>query len=93
MEYPKQIHDFMLLHVTEPWTFKGKTMQSAQYIRLGTRLSLHIQVVSDKSGEQEYILRLRDSFVFGGIKTLTEAIKLASEIIEENHMFVGGKVV
>ncbi len=93
MEYPKQIHDFMLLHVTEPWTFKGKVMQSAQYIRLGTRLSLHIQMISDKTGEQEYVIRLRDSLVYGGIKTLTEAIAIATEIIEENNMFVGGKVV
>ncbi len=83
----------MLLHVTEPWSFKGKIMQSAQYIRLGTRLSLHIQMVADKMGEQEYTLRLRDSIIYGGIKTLDEAIAIAEEIIEENEMFVGGKIV
>ena len=83
----------MLLHVTEPWSFKGKIMQSAQYIRLGTRLSLHIQMVANKTGEQEYTLRLRDSIIYGGIKTLDEAITIAEEIIEENKMFVGGKIV
>ena len=93
MEYPKQIQDFMLLHVTEPWSFKGKIMQSAQSIRLGTRLSLHIQMVADKTGKQEYTLRLRDSIIYGGIKTLDEAIAIAEEIIEENKMFVGGKIV
>ncbi len=93
MEYPRQILDFMLLHVTEPWSYKGKVMQSAQYIRLGTRLSLHIQMITDKAGNQEYSLRIRDSIVYGGIKTLDEAITIAGEIIEENKMFVGEKVI
>jgi hypothetical protein len=88
MEFPKQIHDFMLHDVAGSWTFKGKECQSAHYIRLGSRMSLYIQTVADKSGNQEYIIRVRDSFIRGGIKTLEEAVSIATEIIEENKLFI-----
>ncbi|GAB6909141.1 hypothetical protein DESC_660147 [Desulfosarcina cetonica] len=88
MEFPKQIHDFMLHDVAGKWTYKGKVLQSANYIRLGSRMNLFIQTVADKEGNLEYIIRLRDSFVRGGISTLEEAIQIAKEIIEENKLFI-----
>ena len=65
MEFPKQIHDFMLHDVAGKWTYKGKVLESANYIRLGSRMNLYIQTVADKEGNLEYIIRLRDSFVQG----------------------------
>ncbi len=88
MEFPKQIHDFMLHDVAGRWTYKGKELQSAHYIRLGSRMSLYIQTIANKEGDQEYMIRLRDSFVRGGIKDLQEAIDIVHEIIEENKLFI-----
>lgn len=93
MEFPKQIHDFMLHDVAGKWTYKGKVLQSANYIRLGSRMNLFIQTVADKEGNLEYIIRLRDSFVRGGITTLEEAIQIAKEIIEENKLFIEQSVL
>jgi len=88
MEFPKQIHDFMLHDVAGRWTYKGKVLQSAHYIRLGSRMSLFIQTISDKKGNLEYSIRLRDSFIRGGITTVQEAVDIAKEIIEENKLFI-----
>ncbi len=88
MEFPKQIHDFMLHDVAGRWTYKGKELQSAHYIRLGSRMSLFIQTIASKDGDQEYMIRLRDSFIRGGIKSLQEAVDIAQEIIEENKLFI-----
>ncbi len=88
MDFPKQIHDFMLHNVAGHWTYKGKVLQSAQYIRLGSRMSLYIQTIANKQGDQEYMIRLRDSFVLGGIQSLEEAVDIAREIIEENKLFI-----
>ena len=88
MEFPKQIHDFVLHDVAGKWTYKGKVLHSANYIRLGSRMNLYIQTVADKEGNLEYFIRLRDSFVRGGIRTLEEAIQIAREIIEENKLFI-----
>ena len=93
MEFPKQIHDFMLHDVAGKWTYKGKVLQSANYIRLGSRMNLFIQTVADKEGNLEYIIRLRDSFVRGGINTVEEAIQIAKEIIEENKLFIEKSVL
>lgn len=88
MEFPKHIHDFMLHDVAGRWTYKGKELQSAHYIRLGSRMSLFIQTIADKEGNQEYMIRLRDSYIRGGIKTLQEAVDIVKEIIEENKLFI-----
>lgn len=93
MEFPKQIHDFMLHDVAGKWTYKGKVLESANYIRLGSRMNLFIQTEADKEGNLEYIIRLRDSFVRGGISTLEEAIQIAKEIIEENKLFIEKSVL
>ncbi|BBO84960.1 hypothetical protein [Desulfosarcina ovata] len=93
MEFPKQIHDFMLHDVAGNWTYKGKVLQSANYIRLGSRMNLFIQTVADKEGNLEYIIRLRDSFVRGGIRTMEEAVQIAKEIIEENKLFIEKSVL
>jgi hypothetical protein len=93
MEFPKQIHDFMLHDVAGKWTYKGKVLESANYIRLGSRMNLYIQTAADKEGNLEYIIRLRDSFVRGGISTLEEAIQIAKEIIEENKLFIEESVL
>ena len=36
----------------------------------------------------EYSIRLRDSFIRGGIATVEEAVDIAKEIIEENKLFI-----
>jgi len=87
MEFPKQIHDFMLHDVAGRWTYKGKELQSAHYIRLGSRMSLYIQTLANQEGELEYMIRLRDSFI-RGMKTLEEAVAVATEVIEENKLFI-----
>ena len=88
MEFPKQIHDFMLHDVAGRWTYKGNELQSAHYIRLGSRMSLYVQSIADKEGNLEYLIHLRDSFVRGGITTIEEAVDIAREIIEENKLFI-----
>ncbi|MFP7754293.1 hypothetical protein ACLG6S_06485 [Thermodesulfobacteriota bacterium B35] len=88
MEFPKQIHDFMLHDVAGRWTYKGNELRSAHYIRLGSRMSLYIQTIADREGNVEYMIRLRDSYVHGGITTLEEAVAVAREIIEENKLFI-----
>ncbi|HHD56383.1 MAG TPA: hypothetical protein ENK89_01740 [Desulfobulbaceae bacterium] len=88
MEFPKQIHDFMLHDVAGRWTYKGNELHSAHYIRLGSRMSLFIQTIADKEGNLEYMIRLRDSFIRGGITSLEEAVNIAREIIEENKLFI-----
>jgi hypothetical protein len=87
MEFPKQIHDFMLHDVAGRWTYKGKELQSAHYIRLGSRMSLYIQTITDQNGNLEYMIRLRDS-VIRGMKTLEDAVNVAREVIEENKLFI-----
>ena len=88
MNFPKQIHDFMLHDVAGRWTYKGNELSSAHYIRLGSRMSLYIQTIADRNGNIEYMIRLRDSYVRGGITTLEEAVDVAREIIEENKLFI-----
>ena len=93
MEFPKQIHDFMLHDVAGRWSYKGNELQNAHYIRLGSRMSLYIQTIADKEGNLEYMIRLRDSFIRGGISTLDEAVSIAREIIEENKLFIEESII
>lgn len=93
MEFPKQIHDFVLHDVAGSWTYKGNDLVSAHYIRLGSRMSLYIQTIADKDGNLEYMIRLRDSFVRGGIQSLEEAVQITTEIIEENKLFISQSVL
>ncbi len=93
MEFPKQIHDFVLHDVAGSWTYKGKELVSAHYIRLGSRMSLYIQTISDKNGNLEYMIRLRDSFIRGGIESLEEAVNITTEILEENKLFLDQSVM
>jgi hypothetical protein len=51
-------------------------------------MSLYIQTMADRQGNIEYMIRLRDSYVRGGITTLEEAVDVAREIIEENKLFI-----
>ena len=51
MEFPKQIHDFMLHDVAGKWTYKGKVLESANYIRLGSRMNLFYPDGSGQRGE------------------------------------------
>ncbi len=87
MEFPKQIHDFMLHDVAGRWTYKGKELQSAHYIRLGSRMSIYIQTIANTQGELEYTIKLRDSLI-RGMKTLEEAVDVVREVIEENKLFI-----
>ena len=93
MEFPKQIHDFVLHDVAGSWTYKGKELVSAQYIRLGSRMSLYIQTISDKEGNLQYMIRLRGSYIRGGIESLEQAVQIATEIIEENKLFIDQSVM
>jgi hypothetical protein len=39
------------------------------------------------SGQQKFEIQLRDSYI-SGILTLEDAIRIATEIIEENRLFI-----
>ena len=88
MEFPKQIKTFMLHDVRGKWKYKGHELVSAHYIRIGSRMDLYIRSFADKSGQLQYLIQLRDSYI-GGIGTLEEAVSIAEEVIEENELFIG----
>ena len=87
MEFPKAIKSFVLHDLRGKWSYKGKTLQSAHYIRVGSRMSLHINTESDKDGNLSYEIMLRASAI-RGIPTLAEAIHIAEEVIDENEDFI-----
>jgi hypothetical protein len=87
MEFPKQIQTFMLHDVRGKWKYKGNELVSAHYIRVGSRMDMYIRTLADKSGELQYLIQLRDSYI-SGIETLAEAISIAEEVIEENKLFI-----
>ncbi|HHO55012.1 MAG TPA: hypothetical protein ENK21_01370 [Trueperaceae bacterium] len=89
MEFPKMIKDFMLHDVLGNWTYKGKELQSAHYIRVGSRMTLFIRTIADVSGQQKYEIQLRDSYI-ANIDSLEKAIEIAEEVIVENKMFIEG---
>jgi hypothetical protein len=87
MEFPKSIKSFVLHDLRGKWTYKGKTLQSAHYIRVGSRMSLFINTESDMDGNLSYEIQLRDSAITG-IPDLAKAISLVEEIIGENEDFI-----
>ncbi len=87
VEFLKIIKDFMLHDVLGKWTYKGKELVSAHYIRVGTRMDLYIRTVADPEGNQEFEIKLRDSHI-RGIKSIKEAIEVVEEVIEENRLFI-----
>ena len=87
MEFPEQIQTFRLHDVFGEWTFKGKEYRSAQYIKLGSRMELYIRTIGQPSGELDYEIQFRDSYI-SGIDTLEEALQIAEEIIVENNNFM-----
>jgi hypothetical protein len=87
MEFPKHIQSFMLHDVRGKWKYKGNELVSAHYIRVGSRMDMYIRTLADKSGELQYLIQLRDSYI-SGIETLEEAISIAEEVIEENELFI-----
>jgi hypothetical protein len=87
MEFPKLIHDFMLHDVLGDWHYKGQELVSAHYLKVGSRMSLYIRTIADVSGQQKFEIQLRDSYI-SGILTLEDAIRIATEIIEENRLFI-----
>ncbi len=89
MEFPKMIKDFMLHDVLGNWTYKGKELRSAHYIRVGSRMALFIRTIADVSGKQKYEIQLRDSYI-ANIDSLEDAIAIAEEVIVENQMFIEG---
>lgn len=90
LEFPKMIKDFMLHDVLGDWTYKGKELRSAHYIRVGSRMSLYIRTIADSEGKQKFEIQLRDSYI-SGIDELEQAIAIAEEILEENAMFIDKK--
>ena len=87
MEFPKSIKSFVLHDLRGKWTFKGKELRSAHYIRVGSRMSLFINTESDVNGNLSYTIRLRDSSITG-IASLSEAIKIVETVIDENEDFI-----
>ncbi len=87
MEFPKAIKSFVLHDLRGKWSYKGKTLQSAHYIRVGSRMSLFINTESDMDGNLSYEIQLRDSAI-RGIPTLADAIRVTEEVIEENEDFI-----
>ena len=87
MEFPKAIKSFVLHDLRGKWSYKGKTLQSAHYIRVGSRMSLFINTESDMDGNLSYEIQLRDSAI-RGIPTLADAIRVTEEVIDENEDFI-----
>ena len=87
MEFPKAIKSFVLHDVRGKWSYKGKTLQSAHYIRVGSRMSLFINTEADMDGNLSYVILLRDSAI-RGIPSLADAIRITEEVIEENEDFI-----
>ena len=87
MAFPKQIETFRLHDVFGQWTYKGNEFASAQYIRLGSRMSLYIRTTADYGGPVMYEIQLRDSYITN-IDTLENAVDIAREIIVENNNFM-----
>ncbi len=87
MDFPKIMKDFMLHDQLGRWTFKGKELVSAHYIKVGTRMDLYIRTIADTEGRQSYEIQVRDSYI-RGIDSLAEAVRIAEEVIEENELFV-----
>ncbi len=87
MDFPKSIKSFVLHDVRGKWTYKGKDLRSAHYIRVGSRMSLFISTESDVEGNLTYVIRLRDSAITG-ITSLEEAVRIVEEIIDENADFI-----
>ncbi len=87
MEFPKSIKSFVLHDVRGKWTYKGKDLRSAHYIRVGSRMSLFISTESDVEGNLSYVIRLRESAITG-ITSLEEAVRIVEEIIDENADFI-----
>jgi hypothetical protein len=50
-------------------------------------MDLYIRTVADKTGKQQFEIKLRDSFI-RGIDTLDEALAIAAEVIQENKLFI-----
>jgi len=87
MEFPKTIKSFVLHDMRGKWTYKGKELRSAHYIRVGSRMSLFINTESDVDGNLSYAIRLRDSTITG-IATLQDAIHVVETVIDENEDFI-----
>jgi len=87
MEFPKSIKSFVLHDVRGKWTYKGKDLRSAHYIRVGSRMSLFISTESDVEGNLSYVIRLRESAITG-ISSIEEAVRIVEEIIDENADFI-----
>jgi len=87
MEFPKSIKSFVLHDMRGKWTYKGKELRSAHYIRVGSRMSLFINTESDAEGNLSYNIRLRDSTITG-IATLEDAVRVVEEVIAENEDFI-----
>ncbi len=87
MEFPKSIKSFVLHDMRGKWTYKGKELRSAHYIRVGSRMSLFINTESDVDGNLSYTIRLRDSSITG-IATLQDAIHVVETVIDENEDFI-----
>ena len=87
MEFPKTIKSFVLHDMRGKWTYKGKELRSAHYIRVGSRMSLFINTESDVDGNLSYTIQLRDSTITG-IATLQDAIRVVETVIDENEDFI-----
>ncbi len=87
MEFPKSIKGFVLHDVRGKWTYRGKELRSAHYIRVGSRMSLFINTEADMEGNLSYVIQLRDSRITG-IPTLADALRITEEVIEENENFI-----
>ncbi|HHI70286.1 MAG TPA: hypothetical protein ENJ91_04740 [Rhodobacteraceae bacterium] len=87
MEFPKTIKSFVLHDMRGKWTYKGKELRSAHYIRVGSRMSLFINTEADVDGNLSYTIRLRDSTITG-IASLQDAIHVVETVIDENEDFI-----
>ncbi len=87
MEFPTSIRNFVLHDVRGRWTYKGRELRSAEYIRVGSRMNLFISTEADTEGNLSWTIRLRDSAI-RGISSLEDAVRIAEEVIGENEDFI-----
>ena len=87
MDWPKIIHDFVLHRTHEQWVYKGTPLESAHYIKLGSRVDIFINAIASKDGKLSYEIQLKHNFI-RDIPSKEEAIQIIEEVIEENKLFI-----
>jgi hypothetical protein len=71
---------------------QGHELRSAHYIKVGARMRLYIRIPADVTGQQTFEIQLRERDI-SGIPTLDDAVRVATDIIEENRLCIDNAVL